>query len=313
MIENNVELYQRLGLAVPEEKKNVELGQDAFLKLMTTQLQNQDPFKPLESGDFLGQIAQFSTVSGIGDLNESFATFAGSLASNQALQASTLVGRSVVASAEFGSLPEEQPFTGVIELTDDATDVNVEILDSSGQVIKQLNLGEQGMGLAQFIWDGIKDDGSKAAPGEYRIRAIADIAGESLEMNTSGYGYVSGQPELKGVVDLTNTVSDLTVEITDASGQVLKILKLGNPQEGGKQEEGLISFSWNGVMDNGNQVDPGKYRMRATGTYLDKSVAYETLINTRVESVTLGQGGQGLTLNVSDNEEISFYQVRQVR
>lgn len=307
MIETNVDVYQRLGLAVPEEKKDAELGQADFLKLMTTQLQNQDPFKPMEDGDFLGQIAQFSTVDGIGDLNESFATFAGSLASNQALQASTLVGRSVVAAAEFASLPEEQQFSGVVEITESAADLNVEILDSSGQVVKQLNLGEQSQGLAQFIWDGVKDDGSKAAPGEYRIRAIAEISGEQLEMNTSGYGVVSGPPTLSGVVDLTQDVSDLTVEITDASGQLLKKLQLG------KQDEGSISFSWNGVTDNGRQVSPGDYRMKATGTYLGKPVAYETLVETRVESVTLGQGGQGLTLNVSGNGTISFDQVRQVR
>ncbi|MCK4950816.1 MAG: hypothetical protein KAS48_03295 [Gammaproteobacteria bacterium] len=307
MIETNVDLYQRLGLALPEAKKDVELGQDAFLKLMTTQLQNQDPFKPLESGDFLGQIAQFSTVSGIGDLNESFATFAGSLASNQALQASTLVGRSVLAAAEMGRLPEEQSFSGVVEITDSATDLNIEILDGSGQVVKQLNLGAQDQGLAQFIWDGIKDDGSKAAPGEYRIRAIAEISGEQLEMNTSGYGYVSGPPSLSGVVDLTQDVTDLTVEITDASGQLLKNLQLG------KQDEGFISFQWNGLADDGRQVGPGNYKMRATGTYLGKPVAYETLVETRVESVTLGKGGQGLTLNVSGNGEISFDQVRQVK
>ena len=307
MIETNTELYQRLGLAVPEEKKDSKLGQDAFLKLMTVQLQNQDPFKPMESGDFLGQIAQFSTVSGIGDLNESFATFAGSLASNQALQASTLVGRSVVVTADIGNLPEEQPFTGVIEITDTATDLNVEILDDSGQVIKTINLGAQDQGMAQFIWDGIKDDGSKVGPGQYRIRAIADIAGESLEMNTSGYGVVSGPPELTGVVDLTQDVGALIVEITDMSGQVLKQIQLG------VQEEGLTPFSWDGVMDNGNQVDPGNYKMRATGIDEGKSAAYEILVETRVESVTLGKGGQGLTLNVSGNGEISFNQVRQVR
>ena len=307
MIETNVDLYQRLGLAAPEEKKDTELGQADFLKLMTVQLQNQDPFKPMEDGDFLGQIAQFSTVDGIGDLNESFATFAGSLASNQALQASTLVGRSVVVAAEFGSLPEEQQFSGVVEITESATDLNIEILDGSGQVVKQLNLGAQSQGLAQFIWDGVKDDGSKAAPGEYRIRAVAEISGEQIEMNTSGYGIVSGPPTLSGVVDLTQDVSDLTVEITDASGQLLKKLQLG------QQEEGSISFNWNGVTDNGRQVGSGDYRMRATGTYLGKPVAYETLVETRVESVTLGQGGQGLTLNVSGNGTVGFEQVRQVR
>lgn len=309
MIENNsnVDLYQKLGLTLPEAKKDTKLGQEAFLKLMTTQLVNQDPFKPMESGEFLGQIAQFSTVSGIGDLNESFSTFAGSLASNQALQASTLVGRSVVTATGLGNLPENKPFSGVIELTGNATDLNVEILDASGQVIKQLNMGSQGQGLVPFIWDGVKDNGSKASPGEYRIRAMAEISGEQVEVNSSGYGIVSGPPALSGMVDLTQDVSDMTIEITDISGQVLKLFRLG------KQNEGLVPFSWNGVTDNGRQVSPGNYLMRATGTYLGKEVAYETLVETRVESVTLGQGGQGLTLNVAGNEAISFDRVRQVK
>ena len=54
------------------EGSRKEMGQEQFLELMTAQLQNQDPFKPMESGDFLSQIAQFSTVEGIGDLNDSF-------------------------------------------------------------------------------------------------------------------------------------------------------------------------------------------------------------------------------------------------
>ena len=72
-----------------------ELGQAEFFDLMVTQLKNQDPFKPMESGEFLGQIAQFSTVDGIGGLQRSFESLAGSLQSSQALQASTMVGRSV--------------------------------------------------------------------------------------------------------------------------------------------------------------------------------------------------------------------------
>ena len=61
-----------------------KLGQDAFLKLMTTQLKNQDPFEPMDNGEFLSQIAQFGTVTGIDDLKETFGDFANSMKSNQA-------------------------------------------------------------------------------------------------------------------------------------------------------------------------------------------------------------------------------------
>ena len=78
------------------EPKDKSLGQDEFLELMMTQLQNQDPLNPAESGEFLSQIAQFGTVNGITELQQSFSTLASSLQSNQALQASTMVGRSVL-------------------------------------------------------------------------------------------------------------------------------------------------------------------------------------------------------------------------
>ena len=82
--------FDALGLgatAAAKKKSSTELGQQDFLSLMTAQLKNQDPTKPLDNNEFMSQMAQFSTVSGISDLNKSFATFASSLYSNQSLQA----------------------------------------------------------------------------------------------------------------------------------------------------------------------------------------------------------------------------------
>src|SRR5687768_6194672 len=85
-----------LGLGVPQAAAKGDLGQEDFLQLMLTQLKNQDPFKPMESGEFLGQIAQFGTVQGLAGLQTSFDSLSASLVSNQALQASALVGRSAL-------------------------------------------------------------------------------------------------------------------------------------------------------------------------------------------------------------------------
>jgi hypothetical protein len=102
---------EQAGLArapTADARANDKLGQEQFLKLMITQLNNQDPFKPLESGEFLGQLAQFGTVSGIQDLQQSFQGLAGSMQSNQALQAAGLVGRSVYVPAQEAWLPPER-------------------------------------------------------------------------------------------------------------------------------------------------------------------------------------------------------------
>ena len=89
----------------PQQRSNDELGQEDFLTLMISQFRNQDPFEPMDNGDFLGQLAQFGTVSGIENLNSAFAGLAGSIQSEQALQAANLVGRDVLAATDIGPLP----------------------------------------------------------------------------------------------------------------------------------------------------------------------------------------------------------------
>ncbi len=97
-------------------KENDELGQAEFLELMTAQLRFQDPLEPMENGDFLGQIAQFGTVSGINELNTTFNSLNSSFQSNQALQASTLVGRKVLVPSEIGYLGATGGLSGSVEL-----------------------------------------------------------------------------------------------------------------------------------------------------------------------------------------------------
>jgi len=190
-----------------------ELDQDAFLKLMVTQLENQDPLNPADSGDFLGQLAQFSTVSGIGDLKESFATVAGALQSSQALQASTMVGREVLVPGSTAELDSAgASVNGAVSLPQASGSVAVQVFDGAGQLVRHLELGQQSEGLAQFTWDGMSDAGVPAEPGRYRVQAEALLgedrsavpvllrsrvesvslqAGQSPVLNVAGQGTVS--------------------------------------------------------------------------------------------------------------------------
>src|SRR4051812_6621537 len=90
------DLFSSLGLSKTTAAKKQELGQGDFLRLMTEQLKNQDPLKPMESTQFLAQLAQFTSVQGIQNLNTSFGSLASSLTSNQALQGASLVGERVL-------------------------------------------------------------------------------------------------------------------------------------------------------------------------------------------------------------------------
>ena len=174
-----------LGLAPAQAAKKDELGQEEFLNLMVSQLKNQDPFKPLESGEFLGQLAQFGTVSGLAELKTSFSELAGSLVSNQALQAASLVGRNaLVASSQLTVDKDGAPISGAVDLPEAGNAVRIQVSDAKGQVVRQLDLGGHGEGLARFTWDGRMADGSAAPPGTYKLAASYQAGNEIAAADT---------------------------------------------------------------------------------------------------------------------------------
>ena len=180
---------QSLGLGQQEQVKNAkkegDLGQGDFLKLMVSQLNNQDPMEPMDNGAFLGQIAQFSTVTGLEDLQTSFADFASSLSSDQALQASSLIGRSVYAPLNEGLLSETGTIEGELTLPVSSGDVSVKISDASGQLIRTISLGTQTAGPVPFSWDGKLESGQRAPAGSYVVDAQARIDGQNFELDTN--------------------------------------------------------------------------------------------------------------------------------
>lgn len=181
---NEITGFADLGLAAPRrEGPNDELGQDDFLTLMITQFRNQDPFEPMSNGDFLGQLAQFGTVNGIDELNSSFAALKNSIQSEQALQAANLVGHKVLASTEIGYLPEGGAISGALEMNASASNVQIDITDVNGQLVRRLELGETAPGLARFSWDGRDAGGDPVAAGHYRVstRVIRGARTESAE------------------------------------------------------------------------------------------------------------------------------------
>ncbi|MBV1952208.1 MAG: flagellar hook assembly protein FlgD [Cycloclasticus sp.] len=185
----DVSVLQNLGLSNPAQTSSTsnetgDLGQGDFLELMVAQLNNQDPMEPMDNGEFLGQIAQFSAVEGIGDLQTSFADFASSLSNDQALQAANLIGRQVTVPLQAGLLNSGGSIEGELTLPASSPDVSINITDQSGQLIKTLSLGSQAAGPVPFSWDGKRTDGSLADPGVYNIESLARIDGQNFELDT---------------------------------------------------------------------------------------------------------------------------------
>ena len=154
--------------AMPGNRNN-ELGQEEFLSLMIAQLRNQDPFKPMENGDFLGQMAQFSTVSGIGELNDSFDATARSLQGGQALQAAALVDRNALIRSDQIAFDGEAAATGAFSVPAGALEAHVDVRDGTGALIRRVPATIGPDGQASFSWDGFDDDGTLRAAGSYSI------------------------------------------------------------------------------------------------------------------------------------------------
>ena len=169
-----------------------ELGQGDFLELMIAQFRNQDPFKPMENGEFLGQMAQFGTVSGIDEMNNSIGAMLESLQANQTLQAATLVGRSALVEANGAYLPESGSLNAGVEVPDGAGSVSVQILDASGVVVKNLDLGVTGRGLVKFEWDGTDTGGRDLPAGQYTWRAQTTIDGDEVGLTTYAERAITG-------------------------------------------------------------------------------------------------------------------------
>ena len=172
-------VLDELGLSrnLAANSRKTELGQEEFLKLMTTQLQNQDPFKPMENGDFIAQLAQFGTVSGIEDVRTELQNLAGSLVSNQAMQAAGMLGRAVLVPTSQGVLNSGGTVNGAVELSNSVSSMNIGIYDQTGQLVRNIGLGSQSPGMVTFNWDGLATDGSAVPPGRYEVRAEAISGG----------------------------------------------------------------------------------------------------------------------------------------
>ncbi len=176
----------KLGLGAPAAgiKKKEPLGQDAFLTLMITQLRNQNPLEPLKNQEFVAQLSQFTTASGVQDLKKSFDSLGSSLQSSQALQASSLVGRKVLINSDQGYLPPTGKMQGIVELPDAVGNLRVNIYNGVGEVVRSVELGQQQAGQVVYEWDGKDNAGRAVASGVYRVTADAKLKDKTYNFDT---------------------------------------------------------------------------------------------------------------------------------
>ncbi|MBP2170941.1 flagellar basal-body rod modification protein FlgD [Erwinia toletana] len=166
--------------------------QSNFLTLLVTQLKNQDPTNPMENSELTTQLAQINTVSGIEKLNTTLSSISGQINSNQALQASSLIGQGVMVDGSqiLAGSGVTTPFG--VELESAATAATVTIKDSTGAVVRTIDLGAVTAGVHSYTWDGTLEDGSTAPDGKYSFTVAASSGSTQLVAQPLNYGLVNG-------------------------------------------------------------------------------------------------------------------------
>ena len=187
---NNI--LDKLGIQQQEEKKRADggaLGQEDFLKLMTTQLQNQDPFAPMENADFIAQMAQFSTVTGITDMGQSLKGISNQLSEFRIATATNMLGNSVLVPGTRAYPDGDGAVHGVIDLPAASGATNVVFTSQNGDILHVEELGAQPSGLAGFSWQDIPQNVLDS--NDYiNVEAFADQGGGLEGVSTSVFGEV---------------------------------------------------------------------------------------------------------------------------
>jgi flagellar basal-body rod modification protein FlgD len=155
-------------------------AQNRFLKLLTTQLKNQDPLNPMDNAQMTSQLAQISTVDGIEKLNATLQQLLSSTVDSEATQAAALVGHQVMVAGSSLQLGTSGAVGGV-DLPSGADKVVVTIKDSNGLVMRTLDMGSLTAGTHNFAWDGTTDAGVAAVTGAYSISVTASQGSTTVQ------------------------------------------------------------------------------------------------------------------------------------
>ena len=186
-------LFEKLGISKATDAKQAtsdSLGQSDFLKLMTTQLQNQDPFAPMDNGDFIAQMAQFSTVTGIGEVNASLGKLVDKFDQGRIATATNLLGHSVLVPGSVTRPDENGELHGVLDLPQAASMAKIIISDAdSGEELNIMDLGPQAAGMVGFSWKNIPEE-IQNSNRRIQINATINFGDGPQELNPSVYARV---------------------------------------------------------------------------------------------------------------------------
>ncbi|MDK9558146.1 flagellar hook assembly protein FlgD [Marinobacter sp. M216] len=163
---------------------NSELGRNEFMELMLAQLKNQNPLEPQDNGEFISQLAQFSSLEEMQKLSSTVDDVVGQFRSTQALQASAMVGKTVLAPSSVGILGADGEIRGTIAVPASTGGLRLSVQNQAGELVRQIDLGSSPAGVKSFSWDGQDGNGNPLPPGPYRIVAEASYPEGTQQLGT---------------------------------------------------------------------------------------------------------------------------------
>ncbi|WP_026375650.1 flagellar hook assembly protein FlgD [Aestuariibacter salexigens] len=177
------DLYWQPESTPVDDGSNQKLSQEDFFALLTEQLSNQDPTKPVDNDQMVSQMTQFTTADGITQLNEQFKSFATSMTSNQALQASSLIGQNVLIAGDVAHMSEAgEGVSGVIISDSSVQNLEITVENQRGEIVKVIKAGTQPAGNIEFNWDGTDAYGNAMPPGNYVVKTNGNVKGEETSL-----------------------------------------------------------------------------------------------------------------------------------
>jgi flagellar basal-body rod modification protein FlgD len=182
---------------------SVKATKDDFLKLLVTQMRYQDPMNPMDNAQMTSQIAQLNTVEGINQLNATVTSLQASLMATQSMQATSLIGKTILADGKSFSLLNGSANLSM-KLEGAAESVVVDVINASGRIIKSTDLGANAAGIKSFTWDGSTNEGGIAPNGQYTFQVSAKKLNQAVAVTPLTQATVGG-------VELTSTGPQLSL------------------------------------------------------------------------------------------------------
>ncbi|HOQ39376.1 MAG TPA: flagellar hook capping FlgD N-terminal domain-containing protein [Fervidobacterium sp.] len=169
-----------------------ELDKEAFLRLLTTQLKNQDPLEPMKDQDFIAQMSQLSSVEQIMNMSKSVQTFVETASQLYRTQAVSMIGKTAVVKTNTINVEDSVAETKVFNL-DSPSNIVIRIYDSDGKLVREERVGQVDAGMQLLAWDGKDQSGTKVKDGKYVFEVLkANSDGTFEEIPCVESGVVSG-------------------------------------------------------------------------------------------------------------------------